>query len=497
MITTKAMKKILCIFTFAAVCSSAVFAQGHMRTAYFLDAYDFRHQMNPAFASARSYFSLPFLGYTSVGLQSDFGVRTFLYPTGNGQLTTFMSSSVSNAAFLGQLNRNNLIATDMSTSIFSIGAWGKKNGFTTVELNVKANASVNLPKDLFAFMKNPGAAQHYDISGMGARSKAYLELSLGHTQRLNEKISVGGKIKILAGLANARVDFDRMKIDMTENEWRINANGSMHVSAGKMLSVPTYSQTGGAAEGYRPDQIDFSGIAFADGYDFSKPMSLAGGYGAALDLGFSFEVLKGLSVSAAVIDLGFIRWNNSLYAVTDNNAWSFTGFENISFDGDSENSIGKQFRHIGDDLKSLINLYKKDSSAYTEMLATTINAGLQYKMPFWEGMSVGALLTSRIHGAHSWAEGRLSLNFAFGNVLALSGSYAYSNFGSTFGAALNLHCRAFSFYFGTDTIPVRFSAPLLEAGPVKLRMPVNRINLGMNFGFVFNVSKRKDKAFRR
>ncbi|MDE7127914.1 MAG: hypothetical protein K2O58_08500, partial [Bacteroidales bacterium] len=118
------------------------------------------------------------------------------------------------------------------------------------------------------------------------------------------------------------------------------------------------------------------------------------------------------------------------------------------------------------------------------------------KMPFWDSMSVGALLTSRIQGEHSWTEGRLSVNFAFGNVFALSGSYAYSNFGSTFGAAMNLHCRAVSFYLGTDTIPTHFTAPLIENGPVKIGLPLNKMNIGLNFGLVFNVSKRKDKLYR-
>ncbi|MCM1177697.1 MAG: DUF5723 family protein [Clostridium sp.] len=491
------MKKIFCIFTLAMAFSVASVAQEPMRTAYFLDAYNFRHQMNPAFASARSYFTIPALGYMNGGVQSNIGMSKLLYPTADGKLTTFMSSSVGEREFLGRLHRNNLLGANVSTSIFSIGAWGKKNGFTTVELNMKANTSVNLPRDLFAFMKSPGASQHYDISNIGLRAKAYLELSLGHSQRINRKISVGGKLKFIVGLVDARVQLDQMNIDMTESEWRVNANGTMRVSGGGIVKVPTYSETGGADKGQRPDQINFKEIKFADENEiFSSIPSMIGGYGAALDLGFSFEVLKGLTVSASVLDLGFISWKNSIYAVTDNNPWSFKGFDNFSFDGDSDNSIGKQFEHIGDDLLELINLYRKDNRSYTEMLAATVHAGVQYKMPFWNGMSVGALLTSRIQGAHSWTEGRLSLNFAFGNAFALSGSYAYSNFGSTFGAALNLHCRALSFYLGMDSIPTRFSKSIVPESPINIGIPLNDINLGLNFGLVFNVSKRKDKDFR-
>ena len=494
---TKAMKKTFSIFILAVACFAA-YAQEPMRTAYFLDAYNFRHQMNPAFASARSYFALPALGYTSVGVQSNLGVKTFLYPSANGQLATFMDNSVSRDTFLGQLHRNNIIAADVSTSLLSIGAWGKRNGFTTVELNLKSNVSVNLPRDLFAFMKNPGADQHYDISHMGARAKAYLEFSLGHSQRINERISVGAKLKFLMGAANARADINSMTVDMTAQEWRVNANGSLYASCGALMNIPTYAEAGEVPEGKQPDMLDFNSITFDVERAFSERgiSAFLGGYGAAIDLGASWEIIKGLTVSAAVLDLGFICWNNATYAETDNTPWTFTGFEEFSFDEESDNSIGNQFGHVFDGMEDFIAFQKKGSRGYTEMLAATVNAGVQYKMPFWDSMSVGALLTSRIQGEHSWTEGRLSVNFAFGNVFALSGSYAYSNFGSTFGAAMNLHCRAVSFYLGTDTIPTHFTAPLIENGPVKIGLPLNKMNIGLNFGLVFNVSKRKDKLYR-
>lgn len=492
------MKKIFCIITLVMAFSAAAAAQ-ELRTAYFLDAYNFRHQMNPAFASARSYFTIPALGYMNLQLQSNMGVKTFLYPMENGQLTTFMNSSVSRDTFMKNLHKNNILSTDVSTSLFSIGAWGKRNGFTTVELNLKANVAVNLPKDLFGFMKNVGNARHYDISNLGARARAYMELSLGHTQRLSEKLSVGAKVKFLLGVANADLNIDRMNINMTEDEWSVKAQGSMRASAGGMLTIPTYAESGRTEEGARPDQIDFKGIDIDPASAFREKgiSAFLNGFGAAIDLGGSYEIFQGLTVSAAILDLGFISWKDAVSAATDENSWSFKGFDEFSFDGKEENGIGKQFENLGDEFEDMIVLYKKNNSKYTEMLATTINAAVEYDMPFWDKMSVGALLTSRIQGPYSWTEGRLSVNFAFGDVFALSGSYAYSNFGSTFGFAWNLHCRAVSLYCGIDSIPTRYSAPIqIDGSPIKIKAPIGNMNLCMNFGLAFNVSKRKDKTFR-
>jgi len=491
----KTMKKIFCIFTLAALFSSAAFAGEPMRSAYFLDAYNFRHQLNPAFPAARDYFALPALGYMNVGLQSNMGIKTFLYPTANGQLTTFMNNSVSSSEFLGNLHKNNMLNMDISTSLLSVGFWNKKlGGFSSVELNFKCNASVNLPRSLFSFVKNVGSEQHYDISNLGASAKAYLEISLGHSRKITDNLTVGAKLKFLMGALNAKVNVDNMTLDMTADEWKVNANGYIKAAAGGMLYVPTFAETGNAVSGQRPDQIDMDGISFDPAAAFRERgiSAFLGGYGAAIDLGASYEIFDGLTVSAAVLDLGFISWKDAINATTGETAWSFKGFENVSFDENSENHIGKQFDKLGDELVDMLAFYKKENSKSTDMLAATIHAGAQYTMPFWEGMSVGALLTSRIQGTHSWTEGRLSVNFAFGNVFALSGSYAYSNFGSSFGAAFNLHCNAVSFYLGTDTIPGRFSAPMNDC--MSLKLPVGKVRLGVNCGLVFNVSKRKDKA---
>ena len=195
------MKKIFGIFIVALAFSVTVKAQEPLRTAYFLDGYNFVHQLNPALPSARSYFTLPALGYSNLGVQSNMGISTFLFPQENGQLTTFMNSTVSSETFMKGLNNNNILNVDVSTALLSIGAWGRKNGFTSIDLNLKANVSLNLPQDLFMFMKNVGGAEEYNISNLGVKARSYLELSLGHTQRINKRLSVGGKVKFLLGVS--------------------------------------------------------------------------------------------------------------------------------------------------------------------------------------------------------------------------------------------------------------------------------------------------------
>ena len=123
-----------------------------------------------------------------------------------------------------------------------------------------ANVSLNLPYDLFSFMKTIGEQQHYDISNLGVRARTYMEWSLGHTQRVSDRLSVGGKVKILLGLASADVRINSLSADMNAEKWSIKAQGDARVSAGNYLKLPTNAETGvtdAPAAGINYDAVDF------------------------------------------------------------------------------------------------------------------------------------------------------------------------------------------------------------------------------------------------
>ena len=90
-----------------------------------------------------------------------------------------MSSSVSREEFLGNLKTNNQINTNFGLTILSAGFYGC-GGFNTIELGVKSNSSVNLPYELFNFMKTGMDQEVYHIKNFAANSNNYVELALGH-----------------------------------------------------------------------------------------------------------------------------------------------------------------------------------------------------------------------------------------------------------------------------------------------------------------------------
>ena len=185
--------------------STRTFAQ-EMRTTYFMQTSDLRHEMNPALLD-HAYMSMPLLGNINIGTTGNFGAKTFIFdmqPTWQGYgidghtRTTFMHPDVSASEFLNGLKDNNRLNVNFKYQLFSF-AFKAFGGFNSVEANVRSNTSVNLPKSLFEFMKTAGDKTDYDISNLGARSETFAEIGLGHSHKINEKWTVGGKVKILVG----------------------------------------------------------------------------------------------------------------------------------------------------------------------------------------------------------------------------------------------------------------------------------------------------------
>lgn len=112
---------------------AATFAQQALRSGYFLEGYEYRHVMNPAFGPDRKGFvSFPFLGNINVGMSGNMGVSNFLYKTPDGGLTTFLNESVTASDFLGGINQNNRLAIDYNWSIFSL--WDSPNSVVITPL---------------------------------------------------------------------------------------------------------------------------------------------------------------------------------------------------------------------------------------------------------------------------------------------------------------------------------------------------------------------------
>ncbi|MDD7232865.1 MAG: DUF5723 family protein [Bacteroidales bacterium] len=464
------MKKSLRYMAAALTMAAAILPTSaqELRTSYFMETSNYRHQMNPALLDS-PYFGM-FFSNINVGMTGNIGAKQFIFDTnglpgytGNYRYTTFMDPNVDAKTFLNKLHDKNRFDLYLNYNLFSVGfkAWG---GVNLLELNLRSNTNLTLPKGLFEFAKTAGEKEHYEFGGLGMRTQNYMELALGHSRDINNQWRVGGKLKFLIGAAYADFTADNVTLDMTEDAWRIQSNAQMKASLLKS-DVIHEDPSKNSADG-RPR------VKELDNFGFSLP-----GFGMALDLGVTYKPIENLTLSAAITDLGFISWKNTHHASSQGD-YTFDGFDNIYIgsDKDQTEDIDDQFDQIGDDLEEMFSVYDDGTKTATQALAATLNVGAEYKLPAYDKLKFGFLYTSRIHGKYSWHQGMLNVGVRPVKWFECNVNGAVTSTGVTAGGMLSLKAPHFNFYIAAD----RFFSKMGKQG-----VPLNSSNGNITFGMTF------------
>ena len=464
------MKKSLRYMAAALTMAAAILPTSaqELRTSYFMETSNYRHQMNPALLDS-PYVGLLFSNI-NIGMTGNIGAKQFIFDTnglpgytGNYRYTTFMDPNVDAKTFLNKLHDKNRFDLYLNYNLFSVGfkAWG---GVNLLELNLRSNTNLTLPKGLFEFAKTAGEKEHYEFGGLGMRTQNYMELALGHSRDINKQWRVGGKLKFLIGAAYADFTADNVTLDMTEDAWRIQSNAQMKASLLKS-DVIHEDPSKNSADG-RPR------VKELDNFGFSLP-----GFGMALDLGVTYKPIDNLTLSAAITDLGFISWKNTHHASSQGD-YTFDGFDNIYIgsDKDQTEDIDDQFDQIGDDLEEMFSVYDDGTKTATQALAATLNVGAEYKLPAYDKLKFGFLYTSRIHGKYSWHQGMLNVGVRPVKWFECNVNGAVTSTGVTAGGMLSLKAPHFNFYIAAD----RFFSKMGKQG-----VPLNSSNGNITFGMTF------------
>lgn len=464
--------------SFFILCTTGIGAQ-NLNSSYFMEGMTYRHQLNPAFMGESNYINLPFfvLGNFNVGLQGNIGVNDFLYKYNqNGyKLTTFMNPSVGNNEFLKNIHANNHFSLNLNMPIIAFGFRGF-GGFNTFEIGLRSNTSFNLPYGLFDFMKtgmSNEAGTHYSFEDLTIRSNNYVEVALGHSHEvIKDRLTIGAKAKFLIGGANADAKIKKMDITMGQDKWIIDAEGYAEASI-----------KGGSFESKAPNQ---DGPGEIDGFDIDGPG--IGGFGVGFDLGAVYKMddyVEGLTLSAALLDLGFIKWNNGLKARMKHN-YTFDGFEVAVKPGENESGdIDDELDDLTDQLEGFAKFYDEGTtSSRTTKLATTMNIGAEYVFPYYKNLKFGLLSSTHFNKPFTWTEARVSANVAPVRWFEASVNYAIGSFGSSLGWVLNFHPNGFNFFIGTDHMITKVTPQYV---------PVGNANANISMGFNITWGKKKAK----
>ena len=457
------MKRLIYITLCVVASMIGVHASAQIRSSYFMEGSYFRNELNPALAPTRGYVAIPALSGIGMEIDNNFlTVNNFVYKNGN-EIVTALHESVSADKFLRRLPNTGKFALNMNTNVLGVGFHTKKS-FWNFGLNMRSNNEIALSKDIFKVLKSLGNG-YYDLNNTSFSSTSYAELYVGNSRKIVDlgfgTLTAGAKVKFLVGLLNASTEFDQMYVNVSADEvtghlqGAIRANGlifdTSNVVAGEELS----------------DDIIFE--------DVSEALSNFNNFGAAIDLGAEMTLLdERLRVSAALTDLGFIKWSAKTHVEAETSANFF--FKGVNLDTGDPDSDGEA------------NIFMKDvtNGGYATRLNCALNFGAEYNV-LEDRIGFGLLSHTEFCQTATISELTASVNFRPVDWFSATVSHTLLNRNrlGVFGLALNLHPAGVNFFVGADYIPLKM------VKYEEMTIPYNAKSVNLYMGLGFNMGKAK------
>jgi len=233
-----------------------------------------------------------------------------------------------------------------------------------------------------------------------------------------------------------------------------------------------------------------------DDESFGNSMLLRGkkNPGFAFDAGVTYSLTDKLELSAALTDLGFIRWRNNVTSLVSRNQFEFSGIDMTGVINRDE-TFEEAGRELLDSLKDSF-LPVEMHESFTTFTPGGLNIGAGYRIS--KNFTFGLLSSSRFMGRQVKESLTLSANMNLGSSLLASVNYTASNHRlDNFGAGLALRLSVFQFYIMSDRIPVYWNKIYTDSGnngnngfiPVPANLNTFDLRFGMNL--VFGHRKKK------
>lgn len=486
----------------ACAWSAGISAQ-HVNTMYFLENTPMRHTLNPAFQPvSKGYFSLPVVGYTSLWVgNNSLSLADLVYvnPNNPNQTITALHPEADRSGLLDKLSGTTIMHMDANINLLAFGHRVKEKGYWTVGITERIDLAANLPEGLFQFALGggmqdiEGGNNHIDLKGLNLGSSVYTEIALGYSHQINERWCVGGKFKLLLGSMYLGTDTKSLGIDASIDEWQIK--GETEVTMAAPVDFAAINRAQSINELREMGLSTILGLnGDATGIASYLPLLKPSGLGAAVDLGVTYKPLKFMQVTAAITDLGFIRWNNSARATLAMDT-TFTGageFQYSDFVVDGQFSTDSLVNTVvGNALGVLQSAHMSmTDERFNSLLNMKLNIGVDFN--FLNNLiGVGVLSRTKIVNLKAQEELTVGVAVRPFNWLNVAVSYSLIDNGhySNIGAGLSIMpIDGLNLTVAADYIPTVYTQGM------PLPYHVKGVNAAIGLTFVWGTNHKKKKA---
>ncbi|MGB1217141.1 MAG: DUF5723 family protein, partial [Saprospiraceae bacterium] len=299
----------------------------------------------------------------------------------------------------------------------------------------------------------------------GLNFTMYSEIGLHAAYQATEKLSIGGRLKILSGVANISTNQDKEKLDIyTDPEYyQLTATTDYQINAATGLVEVNYYHDG--------DSTDFDIDPF--GGSLSAKDFFSGNGGVGIDFGMEYKLDDKITLGASLLDIGNIRWGKSAVNLTSKGTYTFEGVDadEVFFGEDS-----LEFNEALDTLAEVFG-FEETKNKYSTKLPTKIYLSGKYNVT--KTFNVGLLGYGEIVRRKLRPAIAVSVQKDFGKIFSLGGIYAIQN-----GRFDNLGLN-----FGLKLGPIQLYA--VSDNVISVFKPTNTKNVNFRMGLNIAIAKKK------
>jgi hypothetical protein len=452
----KSMKNILCsLVAVIAILlpASRVLAQTDF-TLYHMKMVPYRIYQNPAMVpQTRIFVGLPLNSSTYINSSNSFSYNNIITREADDSLKIDIDKLM-----IKLDDRNNMIM-NFDIDLLSFGMRVAESYYINFSARERALVRFSYPKDLINFVWKGNAAIGLDKElDFSPRFDAmiYDEFAIGVAKEVDEKLTLGLRVKLLNGHANIYTERAKVSFYTDPNDFSY------------LLKSDILIRTAGID---RPDDQK------------TREIFRGGNLGFGIDLGATYKLNDKFSFSASLLDLGTINWKKKLLTLKSNRPGEAVNFAGVGV-GDFFNqnsSLEDAFKVVIDSLKDQFKIDSLYNQSYKTVLPIRFYAGADFNIN--DKNSIGMTFHGQFYDKKLLPSFSLSYYNQISRKLGMSASYnitnnSYNNVG--FGISLNM--GVVQLYATTDNV---FALPNIKR--------TQNVNIHGGLVFIFG-NERKDKG---
>ncbi|MFY0607540.1 MAG: hypothetical protein JXR10_12560 [Cyclobacteriaceae bacterium] len=376
---------------------------------------------NPAsLPEGKVFIGLPVLSGIHLNFNNKFSYSDFIGKSESG------GSKIDLDKLLDSFQKNNMTSTTMTFSLFHFAVSTNTGKNFSIFANERIEMDLLYPKSLMQFaIKGNGdnLGETVKIGKTRMSATHFREIGLGYSMTVGKDLSIGVRAKYLQGFLNLSTP-GNFTADLTTDAEDYSLHLDLHNATLRTSGMGVYQGESG---------------------NIATHMIMNNNRGGAIDLGFNYNLDRFNTISASLVDIGFISWKEDI----KNHTYSDTTMVYSGIDLSEPDDLEQQIED------SLINKFK-DRRTETYETFTTITSPKAYlswtfHTPFG-GDVIGTSGTRYTQGQLKWMFGagyrqRLG-NFLVGSVNVTKLPQQFLNL----GGALSIKGGPAQMYLAVDHI---------------------------------------------